>query len=70
MSLLELSNIYVANVRTIDIIMNMENKKEKRIYIRVSEKEEEYLKKQAEKCGLGVSAYIRQKLIYQPGRPG
>ena len=38
--------------------------KEKRIYIRVSEKELDALKKQAEKCGLGISAYIRQKLIY------
>ena len=45
-------------------------KKEKRIYIRVSEKEYETLKKQSEKSGLGISAYIRQKLIYQPGRPG
>lgn len=50
--------------------MNMENKKDKRIYIRVSGKELEALKKQAEKSGLGISAYIRTKLIYQPGRPG
>lgn len=48
----------------------MSFKKEKRIYIRVTVKELETLKKQAEKAGLGVSAYIRQKLIYQPGRPG
>lgn len=40
-------------------------KKDKRIYIRVSEKELDALKKQAGKCGLGISAYIRQKLIYK-----
>lgn len=57
-------------MRTNDIIMSMETKKDKRIYIRVSEKELDALKKQAEKAGLGVSAYIRMKLIYQPGRPG
>ena len=44
--------------------------KDKRIYIRVSVKELDALKKQAEKSGVGVSAYIRQKLIYQPWRPG
>lgn len=44
--------------------------KEKRIYIRVSEKELAELKKQAEKAGMGISTYIRTKLIYQPGRPG
>lgn len=38
--------------------------KNKRIYIRVTDKELEALKKQAGKAGLGVSAYIRQELIY------
>lgn len=39
-------------------------KKDKRIYIRVSSQELETLKKQADKLGLGISAYIRM-LVYQ-----
>lgn len=49
----------------------IENMKIKKVNIRLSVDEIEMLKRQAEKKGLTVSAYVRM-LIYdkEPGRPG
>ena len=41
--------------------------KNKNLFIRVSEKEKNLIKRNAEKCGLSVSEYLRQRALgYMP----